>query len=277
MTHHIASLAEIASSYDAIVLDQWGVLHDGTEAYEGAIDILAELKSDGRRLVVLSNSGKRAEVNAKRIEEMGFPPGLFEHVMTSGEALWRDVSDGEIAARNFYPIERARGDAAAWCAGLDISLVPLEDAEALLLMGLPDGHDKSDWTEVLQFARSADLPIYCSNPDRQSPRAGGPVTSPGALGFDYVEMGGNTHFYGKPHSPIFRALERSFGTTNFVMVGDSLEHDIVGAQQVGWDSVLVRGGLYAEQFAVRGKDDVLASLVTQYGCKPPTFTIGKLQ
>ena len=56
-------------------------------------------------------------------------------------------------------------------------------------------------------------------------------------------------------------------------VGDSLEHDIAGAQAAGWDSLLVQGGLYASDFAQADHDAVLASLVTAKACRPPTYSI----
>ncbi|MEL7163925.1 MAG: TIGR01459 family HAD-type hydrolase [Pseudomonadota bacterium] len=277
MTRDIASLADIAGGYDAIVLDQWGVLHDGTTPYPGAVAALETLRARGHRLAVLSNSGKRAAPNAARITDMGFAEGMFEIVMTSGEALWRDLRDGAIVERRFFPIERAPGDAAAWAEGLNIVLGDLDSAEAVLLMGLPDGSALPDWAETMHAAQAHGLPVYCSNPDRHSPRAGGLVVSPGALAFDYADRGGRVRFYGKPHVPVFEALERHLKAQRILMVGDSLEHDIAGAQAAGWDSVLVRGGLYAQRFAAGPVTDVLDQLVAAHGCARPTFTMGQLQ
>lgn len=67
MTEIINNISEISQKYDAIVFDQWGVLHDGNLAYEGVIACLEDLKKSNTRLAVLSNSGKRSEPNAKRI------------------------------------------------------------------------------------------------------------------------------------------------------------------------------------------------------------------
>ena len=92
MTEIINNISEISQKYDAIVFDQWGVLHDGKLAYEGVIACLEGLKKNNTRLAVLSNSGKRSEPNEKRILEMGFSNLLFEFIMTSGEALWRDIA-----------------------------------------------------------------------------------------------------------------------------------------------------------------------------------------
>lgn len=269
MTKAIDTIQAIASDYDVIVFDQWGVLHNGSMPYPGALGAIAGL--DGKT-AVLSNSGKRSAPNLDRIAKMGFDTKVFDFVMTSGEALWRDVQNGVIDARSVRAIERADGDAANWAEGLDITLTNDENqAEAILLMGLPDRSDLSHWIESLETWKARGLTVYCSNPDRQSPRAGRLVISPGALAFAYTEMGGNVVFYGKPYLPVFKAVEQVFGSGRYLMVGDSMEHDIAGAQSAGWDSLLIEGGLYAERFAQGKSEDVLIEIAREKDCNLPTY------
>jgi HAD superfamily hydrolase (TIGR01459 family) len=278
VTQRIETLQTVASSYDAIVFDQWGVLHNGSTPYPGAIDCLRHLAHSGLRLAVLSNSGKRAAPNADRIAAMGFEHSLFEFVMTSGEALYTDVSAGLLSERRLYPIERSPGDAGLWANGLDLELTDsLDEAEAILLMGLPDGSELESFQGVLSDAFERELPMFCTNPDRSSPRSGGLVVSPGALAFAYADMGGRVRFYGKPHRPVFSALETVLGTDRLLMIGDSLEHDIAGAQRAGWDSLLIEGGLYADDFATGDGAATLARLVSDKGCHPPTYRMETLK
>lgn len=277
MTLHINSLKEIAADYDAIVLDQWGVLHNGNVPYIGAVDTLVGLHENGCKLAILSNSGKRSAPNVARIADMGFPTEIFSNVMTSGEALWHDISNGLISARRFFPIERSRGDAKAWAVGLEIEFYDFSDAEAVLLMGLPDHSLVETWKPVLSDMLDKGMAIYCSNPDRKSPRPEGLVISPGELAFAYADLGGTVFFYGKPHLPVFQSLEKTLGSNRLLMVGDSLDHDIRGAQTIGWDSVLVCGGLYADDFNQSDHKAVLAHLVAEKGCNPPTYSIELLR
>lgn len=248
MTKAIQSIANIAHQFDAIVLDQWGVLHDGSAPYETAPACLSDLHSVGTRLAVLSNSGKRAVPNASRIASMGFAEEIFEIVMTSGEALFLDFQISPKCPRKILPIERSEGDALDWAQGLDIMLShDIEDAETILLMGLPDGMGAEAFDDVLQTALSRKLPLYCSNPDLTSPRAGGAlVVSPGALAKTYEDAGGTVHLYGKPHLPIFRALEAKLNCApdRLLMVGDSLHHDIQGGANAGWKTLLIEGGIH---------------------------------
>ena len=277
---HIEGILEIADDFDVIVLDQFGVLHDGTWAYERAAEAMRGLRTAGKRLAVLSNSGKRAAENRERLRNLGLPIDTLEIVMTSGEALWRDFADGRQSARRLHPIERGAGDAARWAAGLDIDLVPIGSAEAVLLMGLPeDGSDAAEREAVLADALARKLPVICSNPDRASPRAGGEtVASPGDLAHLHTARGGTVIWYGKPHAPVFEALADALGhpsPARVLMVGDSPEHDVTGAAAMGWSTLLVRDGLHARAFASHDADAVLREIAHSPGAWPD-YTIAGL-
>ncbi|WGH79260.1 TIGR01459 family HAD-type hydrolase [Jannaschia ovalis] len=277
MTRRISDLSQIAGAYDAVVLDQWGVLHDGDAPYPGAVAGVRTLAEAGTRLAVLSNSGKRAAVNAQRIAGIGFQPGLFETVMTSGEALWRDLAAGRVEMRRLLPIERAAGDAEAFCAGLAVTLsAELAEAEAVLLMGLPDDAAPDRFAALFDAALARGVPVICTNPDRASPWAGGiTVASPGALAHDFARRGGTVRFYGKPHEPVFDALATALGVppARLLMVGDSLEHDIAGGHAAGWATAFVRGGLHRAAFDGGAVEAVLDRLLDAEGAPPPDFTL----
>ena len=267
----LESLEEVAGHHDAVVLDQYGVLHDGAAAYPGAVAALKRLRAAGHRLAVLSNSGKRAAYNAARIARMGFDPALFDAVVTSGEALRDDIARGAVPCRRLWPMEGAPGDAAAFADGLDVVLVDgPEDAEAVLLMGVPPGADAARLA-----GRMAGLPVICSNPDRAAPRAGGGTEgSPGALAHAHAAAGGEVRWYGKPHRPIFDAVARAMGTGELLMVGDSPEHDVAGGAGAGWATCLVMGGLHAAR--LRGDPSRVAALCEEEGAPMPDYAIRTL-
>ena len=266
MSQKIDSILDIASDYDAIIFDQWGVLHNGSEAYPQAVQTLNALVDVGLPLAVLSNSGKRSDANLDRISAMGFNPGLFQVVMTSGEALWQDLSKGAHSNHQMFVVERTPGDAAVWAEGLSLDLVASpEAAKIILLMGIPDGASVHDFDALLHQA----VPyIICSNPDKQSPRAGEQtVLSPGYLAQMFEAAGQRVIYYGKPHLPIFQALSEALDVPlgRMLMVGDSLEHDVAGGRGAGCATLLVRNGLYAQHFA--GGGDLL-TLIARYGAHP---------
>lgn len=272
MTRLLTSIFEIADDYDVIVFDQFGVLHDGARAYPGALQAVEALRRQGRALAVLSNSGKRGALNLARIAGMGFAPDAFVVVTTSGEALWQDIAAGALPGlRAACPVAAHVGDARAWAEGLaDFALVDdIERADCVLLMGLPEPQESTPEHErrlaaLFDRALARGLPVLCSNPDLAAPRGDGRlVRSPGLYAQRYREAGGRVRYYGKPYPAVYRALERAAGAClrsdlaprRFLMVGDSLTHDVAGARAAGWGSLLARAGLHADEFAQAPQSD----------------------
>ncbi|MEO0497293.1 MAG: TIGR01459 family HAD-type hydrolase, partial [Pseudomonadota bacterium] len=241
-------------------------------------DAIGSLSKTGKKLAVLSNSGKRAAPNAQRIAGKGYPSHWFQQIMTSGEALWLDLAAAGQAMR-LFPIVREAGDADVWAAGLpNVELAAdVADADAILLMGLPDAGEGETAQKAMEVALQNGLPVYCSNPDRASPRAGGQtVISPGELAHRHVDAGGKVLFYGKPHLPIFERLQVEIGVApdRILMVGDSLEHDVAGAKAAGWSSLFVEGGLHSAHFAdAKNRAADLAELVALEKAPAPDYSI----
>lgn len=269
----IESLLAVAPLYDAVILDQWGVLHDGTAPYPSASRTMERLAGLGR-VAVLSNSGKRSEANRVRIRAIGLPD-VAEVVMTSGEALWRDCAEGRAGTRRPLILADTEENARAWADGLPIRPAGgPRDADAVILMGLDETR-----AEVARTALRHGLPILCSNPDRGSPRAGGRIAlSPGALAAEAEAAGARVTWYGKPHGPVFDATRRALGLplgARLLMVGDSPAHDVAGAKAAGWDAALIAGGLHAARLAGRGPE-AASALCAEEGSPDPDYLLEAL-
>ncbi|PRY93100.1 HAD superfamily hydrolase (TIGR01459 family) [Hasllibacter halocynthiae] len=273
----IASLAEVAARYDAVVLDQWGVLHDGAAPYPSAPWAMRALAGP-TRLAVLSNSGKRAAVNRARIRDLGLPD-LAEVVMTSGEALWRDLAEGRIPARRPYPVADRRENADIWAKGLDLVLAHAPgEADAILVMGLDEARVDEARAAIAEGVRRG-LPILCSNPDRGSPRTGGRTAlAPGTLAAEAEAAGAAVTWYGKPYRPVFEATRRALDLPSgarLLMVGDSPAHDVAGAKGAGWDAALIAGGLHAARLSGRGVR-AARTLCAEEGAPEPDYLLEAL-
>ncbi len=85
-------LSDIAERYDGFIVDLWGVLHDGVRAFPQAVDCLERLRERGKRVLILSNAPRRADVVAARNAELGIPAHLCDAVMSSGEAAWQHLA-----------------------------------------------------------------------------------------------------------------------------------------------------------------------------------------
>jgi HAD superfamily hydrolase (TIGR01459 family) len=251
-------VAALAERFDGFILDQWGVLHDGSTAYAGAAACLGRLRDAGKRVVVLSNSGRREAENIRLMERTGFARDLYDHLVVAGEHAREALrSRGEPfhrgLGRRCYVI--ARGGDRALLEGIGLDLVEdVATAHFVALIGT-DAPERlaADYEDVLQAARARDLPLLCANPDLLRPVPGGVTEAPGVLARRYETLGGRVFYHGKPHAPIYRtAIERlrRFGCERIVAVGDSSEHDVLGAAGVGLPSALIAGGIHADALRI---------------------------
>lgn len=82
------ALTELLPQFDAILVDQFGVLIDANGPYPEAIETLKKISLLEKSVYILSNSGKRAAQNKDRLTRLGFDPKSFDGVITSGELAY---------------------------------------------------------------------------------------------------------------------------------------------------------------------------------------------
>ncbi len=253
----VDGIGAFADRYEGFLLDQWGVIHDGRRALPEALAALAELKRRNKRLVVLSNSGRRAELNRRRLVELGFNLAVFDAVITSGEAAWQLLRHrqqpgfADLGRRCLlFTINDDQGVVEG--LGLDLVQEP-EQADFLFTTGLEIPPLTLDhYRGLLERAAVRQLPMVCSNPDRVAPSGDELVVAPGTIAAMYEAMGCQVLYVGKPHAPIYGACFDALDglePAELVAVGDSLEHDIKGANGVGIASCFLTGGIHAAEFA----------------------------
>lgn len=255
----IETIAEIAAEADAFLLDQFGTLHDGARLYPGVAARLRQLRQDGKRIIVLSNSGKRAAANAARLAALGLSGDHYDSVLTSGEVAWQLLAGrhlpGLVSARRCLLL--SRGEDAAALAGLDLRAVadPSEADFILLLGSEADRIGLEAYRALLAPAAAHGLPCLCANPDLDMVLGEGRTApAPGAIAALYAAMGGPVTLIGKPGGSIYEAafrllaplLGRPADRGRIWAVGDSLAHDIAGAAAQGCPGLLIRSGLAAD-------------------------------
>ncbi|MEM8753121.1 MAG: TIGR01459 family HAD-type hydrolase [Pseudomonadota bacterium] len=251
MTARIAGLGEIVERFDGLLVDQFGVLHDGRRAFPGAREALDRAKASGLSIVALTNSGKRSALNAARLERLGFPASLFRSVISSGE-LAHERIDRMLADGRLRPGARAvliaRDGDRSLVEGKPLSLVPLGGAaEIVLIAGAePERTDRAAYRAALAPLARAGVPALCANPDTAMYADGRAAFGAGLIAEDYRADGGPVETLGKPGAAMFEAGLAALGTTDparTLMIGDSPEHDVAGAKAAGCATLLVTDGV----------------------------------
>jgi HAD superfamily hydrolase (TIGR01459 family) len=253
MRKEIVGIRDLYDRHDLFLLDQFGVLHDGQFPYPGALAALADLKAAGKRTVIISNSGKRARFNAQRMERIGFPRDAYDELVTSGEVAWhilcRETAVGASGSAQRCFVLTSENDYSA-VEGLNVELVGNSgDADVVMITASgADRYSEEHYREILAPAAIRDTPCICTNPDRKGLLRGQLHFGPGRIAEIYQELGGHVRWLGKPYPEIYRfacALVGDIEPSRVVCVGDSVEHDIAGARDAGFASVLVRDGIAA--------------------------------
>ena len=269
----IDGMREVAAAYDGVILDLWGVVHDGVAPFPGVLDCMARLRAAGKPVVLLSNAPRRADDVVRRIAAIGVPADAYDGVMSSGEEAWQCLR------RRAEPFYAGLGrNCLHICSDRDLEIReglglryverPAE-ADFILNTGPARWEDTlADYDAVLRDCRARDLPMVCANPDLVVMHRGKPALCAGALAAHYQELGGTVRWHGKPHPSVYESCLRLIGIADrrrLVAVGDSLRTDIAGAAAAGIDSILVTGGIHAEEFADPAR---LAAALDEAGLAP---------
>jgi HAD superfamily hydrolase (TIGR01459 family) len=247
-------IGPLAERYDVFLLDQFGVLHDGTRPYPGAVAALSALKRAGKTVVLVSNSGRRAQPNESRLIRLGFEPGSWDHFVSSGEVAWRSFNDmtasGKLRPGTKCLLVSREGDRSA-IEGLPFALTGSGDEAELVLISASEGdrYDLDHYRRLFAPAAARRVPCFCTNPDTIMLTAKGPRFGAGRLADLYESLGGGVTRIGKPDKAIFEAALALAGKPDrgaVVCVGDSVEHDISGGNRAGIPTALVLSGILAD-------------------------------
>jgi len=244
-------LSSLIKSFDVFFLDQFGTLHDGVAPYPGAVGALQRIRAAGKQVVILSNSGKSAEANARRFVKIGFPKDSFDQFVTSGEVavdlLMRGALNLPLSPRTrCFTISRDGDTFLADRLGLE-AVETADHADLIVISGSQAHRISLDtYREMLRPAAEAGVPAICTNPDIMMLTPQGLAPAAGSIAKIYEALGGTVSWVGKPHRAMYEYAYRICGAPpkdRIVAIGDSMEHDIFGAQRFGISSVLIHLGV----------------------------------
>jgi HAD superfamily hydrolase (TIGR01459 family) len=247
-----ATLDRLVRSYGTFFIDQFGVLRDDQGAYEGAADALQWLKSMGKTVVILSNSGRSGSYNAERLISLGFHRDSFDHFITSGDvgqALLSRAGSPVRPGMKCLTLSSDRDTSLCDSLGM-ISTGSAEDADFVVIAGSQaERISMADYASLLRPAALRGVPCYCTNPDIHKLWRGTLVPGAGSIAALYEQLGGTVTRLGKPFIDIYDHALAACGVAesdDVVCIGDSIEHDIGGAARANLASVLVETGIAAD-------------------------------
>lgn len=275
----LAGLSEIASRYDALFCDVWGVVHNGLAAYPQAIEALLTYRRQGGRVVFITNAPRPSAPIVTMLDQFGVPRGAYDGIVSSG-----DASRAMIAAyrgKIVHHVGPPEIDDALY-EGLGVTRGPAEAAEVVVVTDLVTDDDTPDmYDDQMALWLRRGLPMICANPDKFVEVGDRLVYCGGALADIYAERGGKVQMAGKPFPPIYaeclrlaeEAAGKAIARSRILAVGDSVRTDAVGAAAFDIDLLFITGSIHAGELDAFGTPDPAAirALVSPSGAKLAGF------
>ncbi|OEU06930.1 hypothetical protein FRACYDRAFT_213551 [Fragilariopsis cylindrus CCMP1102] len=323
-----SSYTSLIDSYDAFILDQFGVMHNGKHPLEGAKELIDLMIAQKKKLIILSNTSSPSKTTLQRLGNLGFNSNdHFLDAITSGEEAINYIntiygcngSGKSIESKNgsndikkkkkfiwftWDPLNENVPNPMYFISQLDENLEPttnIDEADFIVAHGVgvirdcsnnndSDNNnnsvsignflnDDTDWLkidELLYECSKRNLPLICANPDMVVKYHDNTIKNmPGQIAQRYItkfHMNNDqkTIIFGKPNKEHFQACvdviyqnqqqeqqsnsheneqhQQSLPRLRIAHVGDSMSHDIAGANSVdGIDSIFIIGGIHSDE------------------------------
>ena len=290
MTQIVNALSDISAQYDALFVDLWGCVHNGVRAFDAANKALIEYRAGGGIVVLVTNSPRpRAQVE-QQLADFGVARDAWDSIASSGDSARSALFLGAVGQKIYFIGTDAELPFFEPLKLIDdpiqISHVPIEEAEGIVCTGLPTADGTPDDVRApLLYAKQKGLKLLCANPDIIVDRGDKREWCAGAVAQAYSEMGGTSLYFGKPHAPIYdlarrrlSAIRSNIPDDRILAIGDGITTDIQGAIGEGIDSLFITGGLAAKETATVTQPD--PEKLSQYVVEKqldPTYSIGFLR
>lgn len=262
------NILDLIDKFDLYVFDIYGVLWNGKSVISGADKTLEELKKAGKKVLIMSNGTALSTKIEESYSKRGFIKGVhYDRIVSSGDAYHAYVLKDKRLLK-FYQF--GRPSKALFEGSQYIELAKPEDAD-FVYAGVPQIFDGEIWRDYLTIEPFADellslikmnKTLVCVNPDLKAfeNQYDEPVIRQGSVAKFYVENGGDVEYWGKPYGNIYDYALRNelMPRDRMLMIGDTLQTDILGGKNYGMKTVLVRRGISELNMREAGMKDMAA-------------------
>jgi len=255
----VQGLGQLASNYDVLLCDVWGVVHNGVAHFERAADALIRFRNKGGSVVLITNAPRPKAKIINLLDRLAVPHEAYDGVASSG-----DVTVAMILERGDAPLahigpgyDESVYAEAERLAGRSVRRVAVDEASYVVCTGLVDAQKEmpEDYRALLERLKHRKLDFICANPDIVVEVGETRFYCAGSLAELYADIGGTVIQAGKPHLPIYeRALAvaaeargEPIDRRRVLAIGDGLGTDIKGGANSAIDTLFVTAGIHRAQ------------------------------
>jgi HAD superfamily hydrolase (TIGR01459 family) len=243
----IVKIPDLINNYDLFLFDIWGVVLEGDTVYKEALEAVNYLVPR-KKVMFISNSPRTKESTTLKLKNLGFNIN-DTMVITAGELAKNFLQYPEkyfgIANPSIYNFGLSHNQE-LWQSNQLSSATNIENADLIVIsLSVPQADILPHHYELLEKAAKLGLPAICSNNDRIAAFNGQITYCAGHFAEKFEEFGGKVFYMGKPFEPIFLEafkMHPEIDKNRTLMIGDTINTDILGANNAGIHSALVTTG-----------------------------------
>ena len=255
-TKKLDHLSEIYHKYDAFIIDLWGVMHNGIILNKSAMKVVSELEKKGKKIVFLSNAPRPKKKVIEFLKKLKMDEKFLKHVVTSGEATINSLKKNRFG-KKFYHLGPQRDDSLF----LEIieNKTTLDKCDFILCTGLFDEEENNLNYYSNLLKNFTQKKLVCTNPDLIVHRGKEEEYCAGKIAEIFESLGGEVIYFGKPHKEVYLScIEKNQKT---LVIGDNLNTDIKGANNMNLESIFITSGLHRTKIE---NEEIILKLLEEY-------------
>ena len=247
-------LRSIVENYDLFFIDLWGVIHNGIELNDSAVLTLSKISEAKKDYILLTNAPRPNKIVKSFLEEMGLTKEMREKVFTSGQAALSYLSSN-CSKKSFFHIGPPR-DFDLFNDFRKNKILDIEKGDYLLCTGLYD-HENDDLNYYKKILSNViKKKMICTNPDLIVDRGKKREFCAGSVAMIFEELGGEVIYFGKPYPEVYNQSTET-NKKKIIAIGDNLRTDIKGANNMGYDSLIITNGIHKNEFKKKSIEKIL--------------------
>jgi HAD superfamily hydrolase (TIGR01459 family) len=269
------TLNAIENLYDVYFIDLWGVMHNGKDSFPKAIEAVNHLLDKHKTVIFLSNMPRPKELVFKTMTEYGVKEGY--HVITSGDCA-RDYLVAHHKQDKVYHFGKDVNTDILH--NLEVTTTDsLEEADVFLITLFVDSRENlTPYVDICKKIAKKNKPVICANPDHLAIHGSTTRITAGHFSKIIEENGCHVHFIGKPFMTIYEFAFKKFNINpqqqKCLMIGDTIETDILGGFNASMDTCLTLSGITNE--ILTKKNESLVSYCEENMYPLPTYVMKEL-
>jgi HAD superfamily hydrolase (TIGR01459 family) len=251
----INKVKDIAPYFDKVFFDIWGVVYDGVNPYDMAIDTINSIPDNKKAFI--TNAPHTKENIMQKLKQIGVVISDISSIITSGELALASIKEHDF--KNIYhlgveQISILKFIQDSLCQDVNI-------ADCLLITLYEDTEDNfASIKEILSTLAKNKVIAICANPDITVIYNNNIRYCAGYFSKIYEELGGSVIYIGKPKQLIFDYAKKITNASGkLLMIGDTPSTDIIGAKNAS-----IEAGLMLNGNSLKFKKDTFDATIDAY-------------